>query len=78
MKDRCANEDLLELGDIIHSNSLSITHKGGFSLGLQRWVSQGFLRGGIHKAFSFTVRFKGDQKTNYIFATSEFFTCFRL
>ena len=42
MKDRCANGDLLELGDIIHSNSLSITHKGGFSLGLQRWVSQGF------------------------------------
>ena len=36
-KDRCANE-----GDSIHSNSLSITHKGGFALGLQRWVSQGF------------------------------------
>ena len=34
MKDRCANGDLLKLGDSIHSNSLSITHKGGFSLGL--------------------------------------------
>lgn len=44
MKDRCANGDLLELGDSIHSNSLSITHKGGFSLGLQRCVSQGFQR----------------------------------
>ena len=44
MKDRCANGDLLKLGDSIHSNSLSITHKGGFSLSLQRWVSQGFQR----------------------------------
>ena len=61
---------LLQLGDSVHSNSLLITHKGGFSLGLQRSGFHKAFREGFHDAF--TVRFKGNQKTNYIFATSEF------